>query len=407
MKDPLEDTGAGVGRRAATGILLLVVVGLIALAIFRPGSRTALAIVVGLIVMVMLHEAGHYYTAKRAGMKVTEFFLGFGPRLWSFRRGETEYGVKAIPAGGYVRIVGMSNLEEVDPVDEPRTYRQASYKNRFVVVMAGVTVNVILAMMLFYVVNVGQGTPVGPSTTIAQVVKGSAADKAAFEEGDTIVSVDGSKIDDWDALKDAIEASGGKPATFVVERDGATREILATPKERDGQGFLGIAPGIEYEPVGLLAAIPKSFETLGDSVVQTGEGFARVFSPSGLEGQAEQLTSSSAPRSGSTASQERPIGIVGIVDQGSQIVNGNIWILLRLLAVISLLLAIVNALPLPPLDGGHAAVVGYEWAASKIQRRKVVVDYRRLMPVVAVVLAVFLTLGLSTAFLDIRQAVGK
>jgi membrane-associated protease RseP (regulator of RpoE activity) len=406
VKDPLEEAGADVGRRAATAILVALVAGLVFLAIFRPGSRTPLAIVVGLILMVMLHEAGHYITAKRAGMKVTEFFLGFGPRLWSFRRGETEYGVKAIPAGGYVRIVGMSNLEEISAEDEPRAYRNATPKNRLVVVMAGVTVNVLLALVLFYAVNVGQGLPEGPSTSVAVVVRGSAAAEAHFREGDKIVAVGDKRIHTWRQLKHAIESHGDQPTVFVVARDGHRVQLTATPQERGGLGFLGIGPGIAYREVGALEAIPESFRTLGDSVVETGKGFARIFSPAGVKSYSKQLTGP-APKAGTPAAQDRPIGIVGIVDQGSAIVHGNVWILLRLLAVISLLLAIVNALPLPPLDGGHAAVVVYEWAASKVKRQRVQVDYRKLMPVVAIVLAVFLTLGVSTAFLDIRQAVGN
>jgi RIP metalloprotease RseP len=145
MKDPLEETTVEMSRGVATQLLVLFVAGLIALAILSPGSRIPLAIVLGIVMMVMLHEAGHYIVAKRAGMKVTEFFLGFGPRLWSFRRGETEYGVKALPLGGYVRIIGMSNLEEVDPEDEPRTYRQGRYRDRMKVALAGVTVNLLNA----------------------------------------------------------------------------------------------------------------------------------------------------------------------------------------------------------------------------------------------------------------------
>jgi len=126
MKDPLEEASVDVNSRVATGILIAFLLGMVWLFLLVPGSRTPLLIVLGIIVMVMLHEAGHYFVAKRSGMKVTEFFVGFGPRLWSFRRGETEYGVKAIPAGGYVRIIGMTNMEEVDPADEPRTFRQAT-----------------------------------------------------------------------------------------------------------------------------------------------------------------------------------------------------------------------------------------------------------------------------------------
>src|SRR5207244_11876420 len=116
----------------------------------RPSLAVTVAIIVGLIITIMLHEWGHYIAAKKSGMKVTEFFLGFGPRVWSFRRGETEYGVKAIPAGGYVRIVGMNNLEEVDPEDEPRTYRQAKFSKRLTVVVAGVSVNLVLAYCLLF-----------------------------------------------------------------------------------------------------------------------------------------------------------------------------------------------------------------------------------------------------------------
>ena len=118
--------------RPSSAISLMLVLAVIALVIVRPSTAVTVAIIVGLILTIMLHEFGHYFAAKRSGMKVTEFFLGFGPRIWSFREGETEYGVKAIPAGGYVRIIGMTNLEEVDPEDEPRTYRQATTGKRLI-----------------------------------------------------------------------------------------------------------------------------------------------------------------------------------------------------------------------------------------------------------------------------------
>jgi len=110
MRDPLEESAPQVTRRAATIALLTVVALLIVVAIVSSGSRALLALIVGFVALIMIHEAGHFITAKWAGMKATEFFLGFGPRLWSFRRGETEYGVKALPLGGYVRIIGMHNL---------------------------------------------------------------------------------------------------------------------------------------------------------------------------------------------------------------------------------------------------------------------------------------------------------
>ena len=407
MKDPLEEASVDVDRRGASLILLAVLVGIIALAVLRPSSQDALALVLGIILMVMLHEAGHFIAARRSGMKASEFFVGFGPRLWSFRRGETEYGVKAIPAGGYVRILGMSNLEEVDPADEPRTFRRGSTKNRLITVMAGVTVNAIIAFLLFFIVIAGQGRVAeGPSTTISSVVKGSAAAAAGLEPNDKIVGVDGRAINGWEQLKAAIERNGGKAVTFAVERDGLTRDVAATPKEQGGQGFLGVAPTTAFRDVGVLEAVPESLSTMGAITVGTVEGFGRLFSPSGVAAYSKNFTSA-APKAGTPASDARPRSLVGIVDAGSSIVDGNIWALLWLLGGISLVLALFNMIPLLPFDGGHAAVVIYEWAASRVKGRTVRVDFRKLMPVTAVVLAIFLTLGLSAMFLDIKQAVGK
>ena len=407
MKDPLEEASADVDRRGATLILVGVIVFLIGLAIFRPSARDALAIVVGIILMVMLHEAGHFIAARRSGMKASEFFVGFGPRLWSFRRGETEYGVKAIPAGGYVRILGMSNLEEVDPADEPRTFRRGSTKNRLVTVMAGVTVNAIIAFLLFFVVIAGQGRVAeGPSTTVSRVVAGSAAADAGFRPDDKIVGVNGRAVTGWDQLKAAIERNGGKVVTFALLRDGLTLDVEATLKEQGGQGFLGIGPSTAFRDVGVFEAIPESLRTMGDITTGTVEGFGRLFSPSGVAKYSENFTSA-APKAGTPAADARPRSLIGIVDEGSTIIDGNVWALLWLLGGISLILALFNTIPLLPFDGGHAAVVIYEWAASKVKGKEVRVDFRKLMPVTAVVLAIFLTLGLSAMFLDIKQVVGK
>jgi len=224
MKDPLEDTSVDMSRGMATRFLVLFVAALVALAIFVPGSRIPLAIIVGIVIMVMLHEAGHYIMAKRAGMKVTEFFLGFGPRLWSFRRGETEYGVKALPLGGYVRILGMSNLEDVDPEDEPRTYRQGRYRDRMKVVLAGVTVNLIIAFLLFFVVIAGRGVA-EPSTTVSAVVAGSAAQAARLQPGDRVEAIDGQPVNNWNDLKRAIEAPRPVEVPLSEEVDSSTDDI--------------------------------------------------------------------------------------------------------------------------------------------------------------------------------------
>jgi membrane-associated protease RseP (regulator of RpoE activity) len=405
VKDPLEEATVEVSRGRATQALIAVVVGLVLLAIFSPGARTPLAIVFGLVLMVMLHEAGHYVAAKRTGMKVPEFFVGFGPRLWSFRRGETEYGVKAIPAGGYVRIIGMNNTEVVDPEDEPRTYRAARYRDRLIVVLAGVTVNIVIAFLLFGAVIVGNGIA-EPSTTVATVTLDSAAHVAGLQGGDKILAIDGVRVNGWEELKAAIESRGGAETTVTVEREGAIQEFTTTIGERSGQGFLGIGPTTQYESVSPIAAVPKAFGALWDVSAGTVESLGRFVSPSGVSEYSKNFTSD-APKAGSTADLERPRSLIGIVDEGSNMVGGNVWALLWLLGGISLILALFNLIPLPPFDGGHAAVVGYEWAASKITGRKVEVDYRKLMPVAAIVLAFFLTLSLSAMFLDVRQVIGQ
>jgi membrane-associated protease RseP (regulator of RpoE activity) len=407
MRDPLDEASVDVDRRGATFVLVAVLIGLVGLAIVRPGARDALLIIAGIVLMVMLHEAGHFLAARRAGMKASEFFVGFGPRLWSFRRGETEYGVKAIPAGGYVRILGMSNLEEVDPADEARTFRRGSYGNRLVVVLAGVAMNFLLAFVLFFTVIAGTGRVAdGATTTVAAITPKSAAAAAGLQRGDRIVAIDGVRLRGWEQLRTKIQNRGGEPTTFTVVRDGLRVDLEATPKERGGVGFLGVAPKTHFHEVGVLEAVPESFNTMGDITVGTAEGIGRIFSPSGVERYSENFTGS-APKAGTAAAQERPRSLVGIVDEGSRIIDGNIWALLWLLAGISLVLALFNLIPLLPFDGGHAAVVVYEWIASKVRGREVRVDFRKLMPVTAVVLAVFLTLGLSAMFLDIRQAVGN
>jgi membrane-associated protease RseP (regulator of RpoE activity) len=268
-----------------------------------------------------------------------------------------------------------------------------------------VTVNIIIALLLFGVVMVGHGKA-EPNTTVHLVTRDSAAHVAGLQPGDRVVAIDGARIDDWDELKAAIEARGGQATTIAVERGGELLEVDATPESRSGQGFLGVAPGTSYTPVGLLDAVPQSFESAKDITVGTVEALGRLFSPSGVSDYSRNFTSD-APKAGSSADLERPRSIVGIVDQGSDLVDGNGWALLWLLGGISLILALFNLIPLPPFDGGHAAVVVYEWAASKLTRRRVEVDYKKLMPVAAIVLAFFLTLSLSAMFLDVREAIGQ
>jgi membrane-associated protease RseP (regulator of RpoE activity) len=408
VKDPLEEAGSDVTRRGAGVSLLLVLLGLILLAVLRPSTIDTLAIIFGIVALIMLHEAGHYFTAKRAGMKVTEFFLGFGPRVWSFRRGETEYGVKVIPAGGYVRIVGMSNLEDVDPDEEPRTFRHGTFGNRLTVILAGVSVNLILAFLLIYVALIGRGLPDALQADVSRVVPDSPAAAAGLRDGDRIIAIDGQRLDVDRDIAEALRDRVGQPTTIVAKRGSGTVTVTAVPKERsstDKSGIIGVSVGqsvSSYRSFNPIESVPESFSTIGQITRDTGAGIGRLFSPAGIERYSKNFTGD-APKQGSPASNERPRSIIGIVEIGGELVGGNVWSLLFLLGAINLIVALFNLIPLLPFDGGHAAVVIYEQVASKIRGREVRVDFRKLVPVTALVLVVFLTLGLSAMFLDIRQ----
>ena len=408
MKDPLDEASTEVTRRGAGISLLLVLLGLIVLAILRPSTIDTLAIILGIVALIMLHEAGHYFTAKRAGMKVTEFFLGFGPRVWSFRRGETEYGVKAIPAGGYVRIVGMSNLEDIDPEEEPRTFRHGTFGNRLTVILAGVSVNLILAYVLIYAALLGRGLPDTLEAKVDRVLPDSPAAAAGVRDGDRIVGIDGQRLDVDRDIGQALSDRVGQPTTLVVRRDGTTTTLTAVPKERsstDRSGIIGVSVSqsvASYESFNPIEGVTESFTTMGQMTRDTAAGIGRLFSPSGIENYSKNFTGD-APKAGSPASNDRPRSIIGIVDIGGELVGGNVWSLLFLLGAINLIVALFNLIPLLPFDGGHAAVVIYEQVASKIRGRVVRVDFRKLVPVTALVLVVFLTLGLSAMFLDLRQ----
>jgi len=147
------DTASGPG-----GLLGIVVI-LALLAWLAVANIWMFVFVVGVLIAVLLHEFGHYITAKWAGMKVTQFFMGFGPKLWSFRRGEVEYGVRALPLGAFVRIIGMSSVDEVEPADEARTYRQKPYRWRMLVICAGSMMHFLIAIVLVLGVYAISGRP--------------------------------------------------------------------------------------------------------------------------------------------------------------------------------------------------------------------------------------------------------
>jgi membrane-associated protease RseP (regulator of RpoE activity) len=425
MKDPLEEASVDVTRRGAATLLLAFVVGLIALFVFSPGARIPLAIVFGFIVLIVLHEAGHYWTAKKSGMKVTEFFVGFGPRLWSFRRGETEYGVKAIPAGGYVRIIGMNNLEEVDPVDEPRTYRQKSYWRRMSVAVAGSAMHFAIALVCLFALLVGFGVNDEEIWDVGRLAAADGSDEspaalAGVEVGDEFVSVGGAPITTFDDLHTALSPhEPGDEVTVVVARGGELVALDVTLGDNgDGDPFLGVGPSYEPVRVGVVEAIPRTVSEFGSFSWQSIGALADFFSPSGLGGfvgQAVDSTTNAGDTSEEVTTEEdaaddanRVLSIYGAARLGSHATaDSGISALLGFLVLINIFIGIFNLVPLLPLGGGHVAVATYERIRELLARsnQRYHADVAKLMPLTYVVVFVLVSVGLVALYLDIIDPV--
>src|SRR5262245_28458774 len=233
-----------------------------------------LIFVVALLFSIMLHEAGHFFTAKKFGMKVTQFFVGFGQTLWSRRRGETEYGVKAVPAGGFVKIVGMTDLEEVDPADEPRSFRCQPGWQRIIVLAAGSFMHFVLAFVLLFALAAGIGlasagtsTAVGavdtcvPSSLTAACTPSnpkSPARLAGIRAGDKIVAVAGVPVRSWAQMGKVLRSQpAGQPVAVTVQRGG--RQLTLTPSLAVIHGrrgsYLGVSPVVVFDRAGPAGAL--------------------------------------------------------------------------------------------------------------------------------------------------------
>lgn len=410
-------------RRSAIELLVAVAV-LVALAV-ASGQGDLLVVIVCLIVIVMVHELGHFLAAKHGRMKVTEYFLGFGPRLWSFRRGETEYGIKALPLGGYVKIPGMTNLEEVDPEDEARTYREQPFHARLLVAVAGSAMHFLMAFVLLWALLTFVGLPNVNQVEIqglSQVGNGPGpAQVAGVRPGDIVVSLDGRPVGgNSDALISAIHDHPGRPVTLLVDRDGTTHTLVVTPANgRTAHeagatappgtapfGLIGVSFGSPVQRVGPLRAVASSGSEFVHIAWASMVGVAHVFSPAGVAQRFDQVTSAKAA-SQATANGTRVQSIVGVVQTARDAAQAGIGSLLTILIVINLFFGIFNLFPMLPLDGGHVAIAIYEKIRTGRRAVRYQADVTRLMPVTwAFVL--FLVVLFSTALLnDIIHPIGN
>jgi membrane-associated protease RseP (regulator of RpoE activity) len=391
------------GRQAAVTALLLLA-GIVLLAFVRPRLAGTIGVLAAIIAMIMLHELGHFVMAKRAGMKVTEFFLGFGPRLWSIRKGETEYGVKAIPAGGYVRIIGMSNVDEVDPADEERTYRAKPYRHRLGVAVAGSTMHFLIATLLLLTVYAAVGIP-SARPIIEQIVPDSPAQHSDFRVGDRIVAVNGVAVKTWEDIPNYVQTHGESQLVFTVIHKGTNERADVSLKPRaetvDGKQVprVGIGPEQYLQTKPIPSAVSTTLTEMPKFMWQTIKALGGIFSPNGIENYGHLLSGKGGDNNNRLLS---PVGAARVA--GEAVDNGWGSVLMFLFAI-NIFVGIFNMVPLLPLDGGHVAIATYEKIASKVKGRRVQVDVQRLMPITAAVLAVLVVMGLSALYLDIFRPV--
>jgi membrane-associated protease RseP (regulator of RpoE activity) len=386
-----------------------------------------LIFLVALLVSVMLHETGHFVMAKRFGMKCTQYFVGFGPTLWSIKRGETEYGVKAIPAGGFVKIVGMTSLDDVDPEDEPRSFRRAPGWQRLIVLAAGSFMHFLFAAVLIFGLALSIGIE-NDGCTKAQ----SPAALAGLKVGDQVTSFDGTPVSTWTQLSSAIlKVKPGVPVTLTVLRDGDSLTLHTALAEVPGHGsYFGIAPAsANTTRLGTVATcVPENEQALEygtvfqrenvfDAVKYVGTGFSQVVTGSvSAIGQVPAAIPRLFAKDRSSTAGGNVQSLYGVARDTGQAVAANVgWeykvsFVLLLIASINIFFGLFNMLPLLPMDGGHFAVVLWERAKAWFARLRHrpdpgMVDYRKLVPVSFSIFLILVVFAMTLLFADIVNPV--
>lgn len=385
-----------------------------------------------ILVSVALHECGHMWVARATGMRVRRYFVGFGPTLWSTRRGGTEYGIKAAPLGGFCDIAGMTAIEELAPDEHDRAmYKQHAWK-RIAVLFAGPGTNFLIGLVLIYAIAVVWGLPnlnpptsavVGDTACVAPEVSqgelGSCAGPgpaaiAGIQAGDVVVKVGDTEVSSFEEMAAAVRRQHGI-VSVVIERDGATmtRYVDVTATQRWVPGEDGVADGpVTVGAIGVsaaqlgptqhgpLTAVPATFAFTGDLSVLLGKSLAAI--PTKVGALAHSISSPHEQRD-----PETPISVVGASIIGGDTVDHGLWVAFWFfLAQLNLILAVLNLLPLLPFDGGHIAIAVFEKIRNMLRSSRGLVaaapvNYLRLMPATYVVLFVVVSYMLLTVTADL------
>jgi membrane-associated protease RseP (regulator of RpoE activity) len=433
------------------------------------GLMTVLGIVVfavGLMVSIAWHELGHLSTAKLFRIRVTQYMVGFGPTVWSRKKGETEYGFKAVPLGGYIRMIGMfppgedgritarstspwrsmiedarsAAFEELQPGDETRLFYTRKPWKRVIVMFAGPFMNLILAfglaLAVFMGVGIAEETPVissvsdcvypqtdtakrDPDNPCRPTDQVAPAKKAGFRPGDKFVEFDGRPVNDWADLSKDIRQSAGRTVTVVVVRDGKRRTLtptittnLVAKTDSDGNpvdgtvkaGFLGFSPASQIQQ----QSFTGSVDHMGEMARQGVDSLLRL--PQRIP-DLWRATFEGAPRK-----SDSPMGVVGAARVGGEVFSlqqpavNRIADMVMLVAGFNLSLFLFNMLPLLPLDGGHVA--GALWESIRRHAARVFrrpdpgpFDVAKLMPVAYVVAGIFVCFTLLVLIADVVNPV--
>jgi membrane-associated protease RseP (regulator of RpoE activity) len=371
-----------------------------------------LAFVVALLFSVMVHEFGHYITARKFGMWVSEFFVGFGKRIWSVQRGETEFGVKAIPAGGYCKIEGMAPNDEMPEGQENRAFYQASSGKKLIVLGAGSFLHFVLGFVLLFTLFAGIGTnQVLP--VISEVVPNSAAQAAGIQAGDEILSINGTKVREWYKDVEAIRTSQGADLTLEIDRDGQLLTIVTNARLTDIDGtkryVLGIVNDIGLKRSGVLLSLKNSAIVTKDFLTESVKSLGKL---------PEKIPALwGATVRGDERDANGLVGVVGVARVSGEAVGSDKLTPMERLATFVLIVAslnifvgIFNLLPILPLDGGHMAVAIADeirafFARLRGRPRPAPIDVTVLTPITMVVFVVLASLTLLLLVADVINPV--